>query len=133
MTCPETLWTKPHLWPGSGPPLGRAGAGVTGSAGLGTLLAAVFGVNGSVGAVLERLHALDHTRLMSQLPAGFTARSPLLHHPPAHKHTPRLAFIQVSGRHMTCQMFMLRFIANAFIAVYSIITILKFSCKKVLS
>ncbi len=31
------------------------------------------------------------------------------------------------------QIFMLRLIANAFITVYSIITILKFSCKKVLS
>lgn len=74
------------LWPGSCPPLRRAGADVTGPAVLWTFTRAVFGVNGSVGAVLERLHALNHTSLISQFPTGFTARSPLLYNPPEHTH-----------------------------------------------
>lgn len=74
------------LWPGSSPPLRRAGGDVTGAAGLWTFTGAVFSVNGSVCAVLKRLHTLNHTSLISHLPTGFTARSPLLYDPPEHTH-----------------------------------------------
>lgn len=47
-----------------------------------TILGAVFAVDGPVGAVVERLHALHHPGLVAQLPAGLTAGSPLFHHPP---------------------------------------------------
>lgn len=80
----------PHLRPRPRPPLSRAHRVVTGSPGLGTLLGAVFAADGPVGAVLEGLHALHHSGLVSKLSTGFTARTPLLHQPPAtegsHKH-----------------------------------------------
>lgn len=56
---------------------------VTGSPGVWTLLGAVFAVHGLVGSIVLRLHALHHPGLVTELPAGFTAGAPLLHHPPA--------------------------------------------------
>jgi len=55
---------------------------VTGPPRLGPILGAVFAVDGPVGAVVERLHALHHPGLVAQLPAGLTAGTPFLHHPP---------------------------------------------------
>ena len=46
------------------------------------ILGAVFAVDGPVGAVVERLHALHHPGLVAQLPAGLAAGAPLFHHPP---------------------------------------------------
>lgn len=71
-----------HLRPRPCPPLGGAYGVVTGSPGLRTVLGAVFAVDGPVGAVVERLHALHHPGLVAELPAGLTAGTPLLHHPP---------------------------------------------------
>lgn len=42
----------------------------------------MFAVDGPVGAIVERLHALHHPGLVAELPAGLTAWSPLFHHPP---------------------------------------------------
>lgn len=55
---------------------------VTGSPGLRTVLGAVFAVDGPVGAVVERLHALHHPGLVAKLSAGLAAGTPLFHHPP---------------------------------------------------
>lgn len=71
-----------HLRPRPCPPLGGAYGVVTGSPRLGTALGAVLAVDESVGAVVERLHALHHPGLVAKLPAGLTAGAPLLHHPP---------------------------------------------------
>lgn len=46
------------------------------------VLGAVFAVDGPVGAVVERLHALHHPGLVAQLAARLTAGTPLFHHPP---------------------------------------------------
>lgn len=55
---------------------------VTGSPGVWTVFGAVFAVHGLVGSIMLRLHALHHPGLVTQLPAGFTAGTPLLRHPP---------------------------------------------------
>lgn len=71
-----------HLRPCPRPPLGGACGVVTGLPGVRPILGAVFAVDGPVGAVVERLHALHHPGLVAELPAGLTAGTPLLHHPP---------------------------------------------------
>lgn len=71
-----------HLRPCPCPPLGGAYCVVTGSPGLWAILSAVFAVDRPVGAVVERLHALHHPGVVAELPAGFTAGTPLFHHPP---------------------------------------------------
>lgn len=67
---------------------------VTGSPGLWTVLGAVFAVDWPVGAIVERLHALHQPRLVAKLPAGFTAGTPLFHHPP----------VGTAGFHVTQQL-----------------------------
>lgn len=71
-----------HLRPRPCPPLGGAYGVVTGSPGLRTFFGAVFAVDGPAGTVVERLHTLHHPGLVAELPAGLTAGTPLLHHPP---------------------------------------------------
>lgn len=69
------------LRPRPRPPLGGADGVVTGPPHLGSIVGAVFAVDRSVGAVVEDLHALNHSALVAQLSTGLTAGTPLLHHP----------------------------------------------------
>lgn len=55
---------------------------VTGLPRLRPILGAVFAVDGPVGAVVKRLHALHRPGLVAELPAGLTAGTPLFHDPP---------------------------------------------------
>lgn len=72
-----------HLRPSARPPLCGTGQAAAGPARLGPLAGAVFGVQGSVGAVLQALHALHRPRLHPQLAAGPAAGTPFLGHPAA--------------------------------------------------
>lgn len=71
-----------YLRPRPCPPLGGAHSVVTRSPHFRPTGSAVFAVDGPVGAVVKRLHALHHPGLVAQLPTGFTAGTPVFYHPP---------------------------------------------------